>query len=340
VSSSHRKKTTLHNAEIFATRCVIERSQKEVKNNTPVAMNVRKLTPEIGAEISHFNVLTATPKDIRALKAVLQESHVVFLPNQPATMTVEQHIAFGRHFGPLQSHPNLTKAVVNQHPEIFELKASQGGVANEWHTDLTFQQKPALMSILRMVQCPETGGDTMWASLGAAYDALSKPMQDMVENLTALHDASPHNKPEVTAVHPIVRVHPTTGRKCLYVSEHFTRRIVELSPRESKVLLEFLTRHIQDPRFNVRYHWTPSTIAIWDNTCTQHCVLNNFVGERHIQRVTIAGDTVEPSNNKLPVYAPCVSDGGALSRHDRQLFLHFKQEHKMPKIAGGGTSRL
>ena len=126
-------------------------------------MNVRKLTPEIGAEITNFNVLTATTKNIRALKAVLEESHVVFLPNQPTTMTVEQHIEFGRHFGPLQSHPNLTKAVVNQHPEIFELKASQGGVANEWHTDLTFQQQPALMSILRMVQCPETGGDTMWA---------------------------------------------------------------------------------------------------------------------------------------------------------------------------------
>ena len=183
----------------------------------------------------------------------------------------------------------------------------------------------------------------MWASLSAAYDALSKPMQDLIENLHALHDASPHNKPEVTAVHPLVRIQPQTGRKCLYVSEHFTRRIVELSAKESKALLEFLTLHIQDPRFNVRYHWTPNTLAIWDNTCTSHCVLNNFVGERHIMRVTIAGDVVEPVYDSDSVAYPPHTSGiaaGAQSRHDRQLFLHFKEEHKMPGIAGGFVAKL
>ena len=309
-------------------------------------MLVRKLTPEIGAEITGDIQLTnATPADIANLRTLLKENGVVFLPNQAPT--TEQHIEFGRKWAAslgleLQGHPNLQKSKIQQYPEIFELKASQGGVANEWHTDLTFQEKPALCSILHMVQCPEVGGDTMWASLSAAYDALSQPIKDLCENLTALHDATPHNKPEVTAIHPVVRRHPETGRKCLYVSEHFTRRIVELEAKESKSLLEFLCNHIKDPRFNVRYHWTPGTIAIWDNSCTQHCVLNNFVGERHIQRVTITGDVVKGVGNgkerDFPTkYSPHLNGigAGAQSRHDRQLFMHYKMEDKMPGVAGG-----
>jgi taurine dioxygenase len=292
-------------------------------------MLARKLTPTIGAEVTNFNITTATSNDIQQLKQLLLESHVLFLPNQPASMSVEDHINFGRNFGVLQGHPNLSKAVNESYPEIFELRASKGGVANEWHTDLTFQKNPAKMSILRMLKCPTVGGDTMWCNLEAAFQALSKPMQDLLEKLTALHDAHPHNKPEVTAIHPVVRVHPQTGRKSLYVNEHFTRRIVELTQPESKTILEWLTKHIADPRFNIRYQWTPNTIAIWDNTCTQHCVLNNFDGEeRHIQRVTIAGDVVVGSNKNLPIYKPSLSGirAGAQSRHDRQLFLHYKRE--------------
>ena len=140
---------------------------------------------------------------------------------------------------------------------------------------------------------------------------------------------------------PVVRRHPRTGRNCLYVSEHFTRRIVEMHHKESDMLLQYLTRHVQDPRFTLRWKWTKGTIAIWDNTQTQHCVLNNFVGERHIQRVTIAGDEVEAANAALPVYDPFLAGTlGASSRHDRQLFQHFKQEDKMPGIAGGSVAAV
>ena len=105
------------------------------------------------------------------------------------------------------------------------------------------------------------------------------------------------------------------------------------------MLLQYLTRHVQDPRFTIRWKWTKGTIAIWDNTQTQHCVLNNFVGERHIQRVTIAGDEVEPANSALPVYEPYLNGiRGASSRHDRQLLKHFMQEDKMPGIAGAGAA--
>ena len=309
---------------------------------------VRPITPEIGAEVTGFDMRTASLHDIHDIHDLLTKHGVLFLPGQE-NMTVEEHVSFGRDYANnlgLSLDPGHANLSNGSNPEIFELKASQGGVANEWHTDLTFQVRPAKLSILHMIQCPKVGGDTMWASLSAAYDALSKPMQDMLDNLTALHDATPHNKPHVTAVHPVIRVHPDTGRKCLYVSEHFTRRIVELEARESDALLAFLTRHVQDPRFNVRYHWSPGTVAIWDNTCTQHCVLNNFTGERHIQRVTIAGDEVVgvPSHARTnpTQYDPAVAGlgAGAQSRHDRQLFLHLRREDEMPGIAGGFEKNL
>jgi taurine dioxygenase len=173
------------------------------------------------------------------------------------------------------------------------------------------------MAILHMVKCPPFGGDTMWANMYKAYDELSPPMQQLCEGLSALHDAHPHNKPDTMAVHPVVRVHPVTGRKSLFVNEHFTRRIVELSHEESDALLDFLTRWATHTRFTVRYPWSEGTIAMWDNRCTQHCVLNDFEGERVIQRVTVMGDHPEPA--APPRWEPYLKSVSAASRHDRQL---------------------
>jgi len=139
----------------------------------------------------------------------------------------------------------------------------------------------------------------MWANMYKAYAELSPAMREFCEGLSALHDADPHGHPERTAVHPVVRVHPETGRKSLFVNEHFTRRIVELGHEESAALLGFLTRWVTSPRFTVRYHWTAGTIAMWDNRCTQHHVLNDFDGERVIQRVTIRAATT-PSRRPPP----------------------------------------
>ena len=218
----------------------------------------------------------------------------------------------------MEGHPHINNPNV-KHPKIFELAASTGGIADEWHTDLTFQKRPALMSILKMTAAPEVGGDTMWTDLVAAFKELSKPMQDLCSSITALHDASPHMHPEKMMIHPVVRKHPDTGEAVLYVNEHFTRRIVELSHEESEQLLSFLTKWVQKPDFSVRYKWSKNTIAIWDNRSTQHFVVNNFEGERIIQRVTVTGDIVEPfgelnhdawsNNNKF----------SAKSRNDLQL---------------------
>ncbi|MEE4360978.1 MAG: TauD/TfdA family dioxygenase [Pseudomonadales bacterium] len=282
---------------------------------------IARLGGALGAEVRGVDLSDPGADAVARIQALLVEHGVLFFPEQH--LSVDEHVALGRHFGPLEGHPNLANPET-QHPELFELAASQGGVADEWHTDLTFRDSPAVMSILKMVRCPAFGGDTMWSSLCAAYDALSAPMQDLCDGLTALHDALPHNHPEQMAVHPVVRVHPVSGRRALYVNEHFTRRIIEMNAEESDVLLRHLTRWVQQPRFTVRYRWRPDTIAMWDNRATQHFVLNDFEGERVIQRVTVMGD--RPEGVGAPRWAPWVRPGrlSATSRHDRQLYLYLK----------------
>jgi len=282
---------------------------------------VRRLASALGAEVRGVDLGVATPEMVGGLSDLLDQHLVLFFPEQ--NLTRAQHVQLGRLFGPLEAHPHLENAFA-EHPEIFELAASSGGIADEWHTDLTFLEEPSVMSILNMVQCPDLGGDTMWTSLYAAYEALSKPIQELCNGLTALHDALPHNRPDRMAIHPVVRIHPSTGRRVLYVNQHFTRRLVELSHshEESEALLGHLTSFVGSDRFTVRYHWTEGTIAIWDNRCTQHQVLNDFDSERVIERVTVMGD--RPEGN-APRWKPWPGTRrSATSRFDRQLALHLR----------------
>lgn len=282
------------------------------------AMTVDRLAPALGAEISGVDLAAVidSPESAEAvavIRALLDQHHVLFFPDQH--LDLDHHVGLGRAFGPLEAHPHLSNAFLN-HPEIFELAASKGGIADEWHTDLTFLDLPSAMSILQMVKAPDGGGDTMWTNLMAAFDELSPPLQELCEGLSALHDADPHGHPEKRAIHPVVRVHPASGRRALYVNEHFTRRIVELNHGESELLLGYLTRWVTSPRFTIRYRWRQGTVAMWDNRCTQHFVLNDVVGERIVQRVTVMGDEVTGPG---PRWEPYVSRGAAAGRHDRQL---------------------
>jgi taurine dioxygenase len=277
---------------------------------------VVRLSGSLGAEVRGIPLGQVGPAEAETIRSLLMEHLVLFFPEQHPS--AEEHVAFGRHFGPLEGHPHLRNPFSDQ-SEIFELAASRGGVADEWHSDITFQPQPSVMAILHMVRCPEVGGDTMWANMYKAYEELSAPLRDLCDGLTALHDAAPHGRPEKMTVHPVVRVHPVTRRKSLFVNEHFTRRIVELSHEESELLLGYLTRWVSNPRFTVRYRWSKGTVAMWDNRCTQHFVLNDFDEERVIQRVTVMGD--EPEAPAAPRWEPYVRNrnAGATSRYDRQL---------------------
>ena len=278
-------------------------------------LDVERVSGSLGAEVRGIALDKAGPEDAERILSLLMDHQVLFFPDQH--LSPDAHIAFGQLFGELEAHPNLNLG--GERPEFFELRAvgGRGAIADEWHSDLTCQESPSVYAILHMVKCPTVGGDTMWANMYKAYEELTPPMKEFCEGLTALHDAHPHGHPERMAIHPVVRVHPVTGRKSLFVNEHFTRRIVELSHEESDALLGFLTRWATSARFALRYRWSEGTIAMWDNRCTQHCVLNDFEGERVIQRVTVMGDLPEAAVS--PKWDPCIAPISAASRHDRQL---------------------
>ncbi len=290
---------------------------------------IRPVAAALGAEVTGVSLAGADDDVVASIRALLVEHKVLFFPGQH--LSVDEHVALAERFGPLEAHPNLQNPTLD-HPAIFELRASTGGIADEWHTDLTFLPSPSVMSVLNMVTCPDVGGDTMWTNLCLAYESLSAPMRELCDGLTALHDALPHNRPDSMTIHPVVRVHPVTGEKALYVNEHFTRRIVEMSHAESEALLGLLTAWVKQPQFTVRYHWTEGTIGMWDNRCTQHSVLNDFDGERVIQRATVMGDRVDGVGQaRWDPWMP--TKGGALTRHDRQL-RRFLEADAAPDLTG------
>jgi taurine dioxygenase len=179
----------------------------------------------------------------------------------------------------------------------------KGQYTERWHTDSTFLPEPPFGAILRAVQLPSTGGDTCWASMYAAYEGLSPAMQTFLDGLTAEHstaiiDAALAQLGTVVrrdsgfapSIHPVVRVHPETGRKSLFVNGNFTTRIMELSERESAVLLSFLFEHVNSPEYHVRFHWEPNSVAIWDNRATQHCAIPDYHERRVMCRCMMRGD--------------------------------------------------
>ena len=266
-------------------------------------IRVEPLAGALGAEISGIDL--AKPLDAGAVDEIRRawlEHQVLFFRDQP--LSVDEHKAFARRFGDLHIHPVLQQMADQGHPEIVVLEsdAKRPVVADRWHSDVTFEREPPLGSILRAVEVPAAGGDTMWASMTAAYDALSEPMQRALEGLRAMHSGAAFRKRategqvealarnEMTA-HPVIRTHPETGRKGIFVNSAFTKRIEGMKPRESEALLAFLYEHVSSPEFSCRFRWRKHSIAMWDNRCTQHRVVaDNLTAYRRMERVTLLGD--------------------------------------------------
>ncbi|MCU1487533.1 MAG: taurine dioxygenase [Actinomycetia bacterium] len=266
-------------------------------------LTARRIAGSLGAELHGLDLANLDDAGYEQLRAALREHMVVFLPDQH--LTPGQHITLGRRFGEIEIHPFIQK-LDEDHPEIVLLQSERGMVADVWHTDVTFSPTPPLFSILNMLQCPPSGGDTMWSNQALVYESLSAPIRELLLGLTAVNNAAVFGHPETTAEHPVVRVHPETGRASLFVNRQFTDRIVQLSRGESDALLGYLYAFSEQPQFNCRYSWTEGTIGIWDNRTTQHYVVNDFDGPRALTRVTILGDhpTAAGDTARWSAYAP------------------------------------
>ena len=264
--------------------------------------NIRKSSPAIGAELENIDL--SRPLDdegIYQIRRALLDNLVIFFRNQHLSPDQQKRLARG--FGGLHIHP-APLGVLEGHPEVLIIKADENSkriAGEDWHSDVSCDAEPPLGTILYMKEVPEVGGDTLFASMYAAYEALSDAMQRFLGGLTAIHDGA-HNyagrqtaeaRSEVFpyAEHPVVRTHPETGRQALFVNRLFTTRIVQLKQRESDNILPMLFRHIENPEFQCRFRWQPGSVAFWDNRCTQHIAIWDYHPQRRYgTRVTIAGD--------------------------------------------------
>ncbi len=286
------------------------------KKATPMAaVQARRLSAACGAEITGVDLTHPLDTDhVDAVHRALGENGILLFRN--AHLTPDQHVAFSRHFGPLEAHVIGDFALPGR-PEIFvvsnvkEEGKLKGAVyaGQYWHSDLSYMEKPSLGSLLLCREMPETGGDTMFANMYLAYDTLSDTLKKFIGGLTAVHDYShaydtyfahlkerPPLSPEARAKtppveHPMVRVHPVTGRTALYVNPGFTRGIAGMPKEESQPILDFLFRHSTRPEFIYRHKWHVNDMIFWDNRCVMHYALADydFSVRRHMHRTTVAG---------------------------------------------------
>ena len=275
-------------------------------------IEVRPIGGALGAEIHGVNLNECNEETFSEIHRAFLAHHVIFFRDQE--LTVESHKAFGRRFGTLNIHPQYVP--LEGHPEIFPIAkdpADRENIGAIWHSDVTFLERPALASILYALEVPKRGGDTMFANQELAFEALSPGFREMLSGLRALHsdyglsnreEAQKLNaarttklkeeamgKPPIENLHPVVRTHPETGGKSLFVNRAFTFRFEDMTETESQPLLEFLYAHAVKPEFTCRFRWEKGSIAMWDNRCVQHYALNDYPGERrYMHRVTVNGD--------------------------------------------------
>jgi taurine dioxygenase len=273
------------------------------------AIHLSRLTGGCGAEISGVNIAHLTNRQWEQVRQAFAEHGVIFFRDQ--NLSPEDHIAFARRWGPIDIN-RFFKAVPG-HPEIAEVRKEKEQTTNiggGWHTDHSYDEAPAMGSILVARELPDEGGDTLFASMYAAYDSLSEGLRGTLEGLRAIHSdahvfgARGYHKQvgetgdrigNADAVrgevsHPVVITHPESGRRALYVNPAFTLRFEGWSEADSRPLLEHLYRHATRPEFTCRFRWAPGSVAFWDNRATWHYAANDYHGERRLMhRITVGG---------------------------------------------------
>ena len=272
-----------------------------------MTIEVHPVTTTIGATIMGVDLREPLAKSAKdAIERALVEHGVVFFRDQDTNP--DQLVAFAENFGSISMPPMAPAGSPRPEVMILDQIAPRGEGADNWHSDNTFMSEPPMGSILKAVQRPKVGGDTCFANAAAAYEALSDSMRRFVDGLRAVHDIT---KPMTRAIaagifdaaklakqqeqwppveHPVVRTHPVTGRKALYVNGNSTVRLVGLSERENDLLLPFLNDHIRSPEFQCRFRWDTGSIAFWDNRTVQHFAVADYRERRIMHRVTLTGD--------------------------------------------------
>lgn len=267
-----------------------------------VAPTFHPITSTLGAEVRGIDLRRPLdPDEVTAVRAGLLEHLVLFFRDQDVTPA--QQLAFSEAIGPTMLPMIDTESTEAPGVTVLDQTAPKGEYTDRWHTDHLFVEEPPMASTLRAVQLPPVGGDTCFLSMFAAYEALSPALRAFLDGLTAVHSTGPiqgtFELPRVfnrrhadvqTVSHPLVRVHPESGRRALFVSENFTIGVEELEPFESRALLDLLFAHLNTVRFQCRFRWEVDSVALWDNRAVQHCALYDYAERRVMHRTMIQGD--------------------------------------------------
>lgn len=277
---------------------------------TRTHLTIDKLGPGFGAEIIGVDLRHLDDHQVLAIREALVEHKVLFFRGQD--LDDGSQVDFGRRLGEMTAgHPVASSNASAEHPEIYDIDSSdpEFSFSDVWHTDVTFMETPPLGSILRAVQLPDHGGDTSWVDSQLAYESLSTPFRRLVDGLTAVHDGNREwgaylrrregqgniwDGRQVTELvpveHPVVRVHPESGRKGLFVNPGFTSHIVGVSEAESRGILDALYAHLTKPEHTVRHRWSLGDVGMWDNRSTLHYANRDYTQTRVMRRITLAGD--------------------------------------------------
>jgi len=267
-------------------------------------MKIEKVTGSFGGRATGLDVSKPlTVEQVETLEAALDDHGVLFFPHQPV-LTAEEQLALAAQFGTIETPPLLTKQ--SEHPQVLivEFEKPKGSGADVWHQDGTHLEVPPKGTFLQAHVLPGFGGDTCFACMYSAYEALSSPMRDMLDGLSVLHSTQAlYSKtlsrgqydPETARIkppvsHPLVTANPRSGRKRLFVNPLYALQVEGISEGESRYLLNFLFDHLNQPEFQLRHHWSVGDIAYWDNMAVQHYAVADYVERRRMQRVTLVGE--------------------------------------------------
>jgi len=262
----------------------------------------RLLSPAIGAELIGADIANFDDTLVDEVRAALLKYQVVFFRDQH-DLTRERHMEFANKFGDLEIHPATPKGQPD--PEVLRIAhgPNSKGQENNWHSDVTWREEPSLGSILRAIELPKLGGDTLFSNMALAFEDLDDDLKERLCGMTAVHDIarvfSRRLKKDASALHekfppqehPVIRTHPETGERVLYVNVAFTDHIVGMDRTESDELLKYLYHRAWLPEYQCRFRWAPGSLAFWDNRACQHYAASDyFPNTRIMERVTIAGD--------------------------------------------------
>lgn len=288
---------------MYEGRRVLRRLPEGWEERPYELFDVVPLARTIGAEIRGVDLSRPLGAALREeLNRALLEWKVLFFRAQH--LTSDQQRAFAGHWGRLETNPLLAAGSREDVVRFDKADASTPTYENVWHTDVTFRERPALGAVLQLREVPPFGGDTLWADMAAAYDNLPREVRDRVDGARAVHDFTPgfarfygperlipHQDAFPPVEHPVVRTHPETGRRMLFVNASFTTHITGMDRDESDRLLRFLFQQAHVPEFQVRFRWQPGDIAFWDNRATQHYAVGDYGSDRRVaERVAIEGD--------------------------------------------------